>query len=169
MLLLDPDLEGEAKENLVEQGMDVDKAGAEGKFDLRLWKDNYLKNVPFCSKSMVDFIDESMTATHDAGHQCIWAAGDMNWAGKNPENSTELVAYEALLNNIKPKFENDIWLCFYDASQFNGRVISEIIRAHPVVLMGRNVFENSLYTPPDELLKELADYRAKRASKHQAA
>ncbi|HEY9717408.1 MAG TPA: MEDS domain-containing protein [Trichormus sp.] len=159
IFLLDPDMAADARQHLSEQGVDVDTASVSGKFELQVWKDNYLKGgETFSCDSILDFIDESMSAAHDGGHECIWAAGDMNWAGKDPENSAELIAYEARLNELKPKFEDDVWICFYDASLFSGTVISEVIRAHPVVLMGRSIFENSLYTPPDELLKELAEY-----------
>lgn len=170
MLLLDPDLTADAQQHLVEQGVDLDKADKDGNFELRVWKENYLSGGDlFSSRSILNFIDQSMSAAHQHGHKCVWAAGDMNWAGKNPKNSAELIAYEAGLNKLKHKFEDDIWLCFYDASQFNGRLISEIIRAHPVVLMGRNLFENSLYTPPDELLQELAAYEAKHGKSSWAA
>lgn len=158
MFLLDPDMAAETQQHLTEQGLDLDCAHTKGKFDLRVWDQTYLKDETFDAESILKFIDESMSAIHDAGHECIWAAGDMNWAGKNPECSAQLLAYEARLNYLKPKFDDDIWICFYDASQFNGRVIAEVIRAHPVVLMGRSIYENSLYTEPDTLLKELYNY-----------
>lgn len=162
MFLLDPDLADEAKSNLGLNGVDVECTSSTGKFELRVWKESYLRDESFDPVSIVNFIETTMKSAHEGGHSCIWAAGDMNWAGKNPEHSAGLIEYESRLNDIKPQFEDDLWVCFYDASQFNGKVIADIIRAHPVVLMGKTIHENPFYTPPSELLIELAQWEKYR-------
>lgn len=169
MFLLDPDLSQTALQDLGRQGVNVEEARGAGMFDLKVWKESYLSEDPFKCDFMLNFIETSMRTAHSDGHSCVWAFGDMNWAGKNPQTSAELIRYESRLNEMKSEFEDDLWVCFYDASQFNGKVISDIIRAHPVVLMGKRIHENPFYTPPAELLIELADWEKFRPNRSQAS
>ena len=51
--------------------------------------------------------------------------------------------------------------CTYDLGKFSAAAVMDILRTHPMVIVGEVMQENPFYTPPDELLPELgrADQR----------
>jgi hypothetical protein len=48
----------------------------------------------------------------------------------------------------------------YETARFGGDVVLDIFRTHPTVLVNDVVYDNPLFVPPDEFLKEL---RARRS------
>ena len=61
---------------------------------------------------------------------------------------------------------NDVWarhddivICVYDVRKVSGSMLVDIIRTHPVVLIGDVLQENPFYLPPEQFLRER---RAKR-------
>jgi hypothetical protein len=53
-------------------------------------------------------------------------------------------------------------ICVYDLGKFDGHTVMDILRAHPMVLIGGIIQENPFYQPPDEFLRELRERRAIR-------
>lgn len=49
----------------------------------------------------------------------------------------------------------------YETAKFGGDVMIDILRTHPTVLINDVVYDNPLFVPPDEFLKELATRRTK--------
>jgi hypothetical protein len=47
-------------------------------------------------------------------------------------------------------------------SKFGGDTVIDIMRTHPMVIIGGNLYENPFYVPPEEFLHEARDRRAKR-------
>ena len=51
-------------------------------------------------------------------------------------------------------------ICTYDLSRFEASVVMDIMRTHPMVIIGGILQENPFYVPPDEMLKELKEREA---------
>jgi hypothetical protein len=47
----------------------------------------------------------------------------------------------------------------YETARFGGDVVIDILRTHPTVLINNVVYDNPLFVPPDEFLKELTTRR----------
>ncbi len=167
LAMIDPDNIESTAQNLTSRGVDIAAGLSSGQLAIKTWSDTYYRSGTFTAEKMVAFVEESMKSARKAGHSQVWATGDMNWASQEDLSiSIELVRYEALLNDLKDQCGDDVWVCFYDSNRFNGRVIADIIRAHPIVLLGRQVFENPFYTRPQEFLIELADWERKSKSRN---
>jgi hypothetical protein len=65
-----------------------------------------------------------------------------------------LVEYETRLNYVLPKYSDPV-ICTYDISKFSSGVLMDILRTHPVAIVGSLVHENPFFVPPDELLLEI--------------
>jgi hypothetical protein len=48
----------------------------------------------------------------------------------------------------------------YETARFGGGVVMDIFRTHPTVLMNGVVYDNPMFVPPDDFLRDL---RARRA------
>jgi len=68
----------------------------------------------------------------------------------------ELAEYETQLNRIWQKF-NDPIICVYDLATFNAGALVNILRTHPVAIVGDVVAENPFFDPPEVILQELSE------------
>jgi hypothetical protein len=84
---------------------------------------------------------------------------NMEWALEEKAGVEDIVEYESRLNYILPNYDDAV-ICTYDLSRFSAAIAMDILRTHPVVILGGVLQENPLYVPPDEFLQELAERRA---------
>jgi hypothetical protein len=70
----------------------------------------------------------------------------MEWALEGQQCLDDLVEYEARLNMVG--------FCVYDLAKFGAGTIVDIIRTHPVVMIGGTFHQNPYYVPPDVFLRE---------------
>jgi len=47
-------------------------------------------------------------------------------------------------------------VCSYDLTKFSAEVVIEVMRTHPVVLIGGLLHENPFFVPPEEYLEEVS-------------
>jgi hypothetical protein len=141
---------------LTEAGAPVKRALSRGQIDLRVWEETYLRDGRFDRHKMTRLIQEIAVA----GEQCgtgvtrLWA--DMQWAAEESLNPHELIEYEARLNKVLPSHDMAV-VCSYDVTRFRSSVVMDILRAHPLVIVGDALRENPFYVEPDELLQELSE------------
>jgi len=53
-------------------------------------------------------------------------------------------------------------ICSYDLSRLGARLAVDIMRTHPVVIVGGILQENPFFVPPDQFLLELRERGAAR-------
>lgn len=120
--------------------------------DLLNADESYLRSRRFDIDSMLAFWEAGMQQAVDDGFTFIRAAGEMTWALRDVPGVELLVPYEAELNRSLRQYPQVI-LCFYDMERFtNGRLLLDIVRTHPKVLLGGTIVENPWYVRPDEFL-----------------
>jgi hypothetical protein len=61
------------------------------------------------------------------------------------------------VNYLAPKYD-DVLCCTYDLAQFGANVIMNVLRTHPMVIIGGVLQENPFLVPPDEFLCELREW-----------
>ena len=88
--------------------------------------------------------------------------GHMEWALETVPGVTDIVEYETKLNFVTDKYPDPI-ICVYDLNRHSGSVVMDILRTHPMVIVGGVLQDNPLYVPPAEFLKELQSRKASAA------
>jgi hypothetical protein len=48
----------------------------------------------------------------------------------------------------------------YDLAKFGGEIVVDIMRTHPMIIIGGVLQENPFFVPPDEFLRELRERSA---------
>jgi hypothetical protein len=133
------------------QNMAAGSRAASGQLDVRLSKDTYLLGGRFSTSAMLSFWDDVVGSAMAGGYQFSRAVGEMTWALRQMPGVDELVAYEAELNYFLPRYPQVI-LCLYDLERFDGEILVDILKTHPLVLIGGMVLENPYYLEPAEFL-----------------
>lgn len=77
-------------------------------------------------------------------------------------NADEWVQCEAQLNYILPQY-NDPIICVYDLTKIGAAVVVDMLRTHPMVIIGGLLQENPFFLPPDEFLRQLRERGAAQA------
>lgn len=154
IFILDPEYRAEHLRWLEQSGIDAVALRQRGQIEIRPWEEAYLRGGRFNQDAMLSLIDELYAASNVDGFSQarLWAS--MEWALQDRPGVTDLIEYEARLNYLLPKYDH-ITVCVYDLAKFSAGVIMDVVRTHPLVIIGGNLQENPFFVPPDEFLREL--------------
>ena len=154
--IVDPERRPDHVARLREAGIDVDRAVARGQLDVRAWQDAYLREDHFDQDAMIALIEELLTSGGASAYPRTRLLAHMEWALLARPGVEDLVEYETRLNYVLPKYDDPV-ICSYDLSRFGAHVAVDIMRTHPVVIIGGVLQENPFFVPPDQFLLELRE------------
>lgn len=138
-------------------GIDVDAAQASGQLEVRHWEDAYLKDGYFDGDRMIAILREVLESNRRQ-YGLVRLMGNMEWALESAPGVTDIVEYETRLNHVIPEYPDPV-VCVYDLNKHSASVVMDILRTHPMVIVGGVLQENPLYVEPDVLLQELRQRR----------
>ncbi len=152
--IVDPRHRDERIGDLRGAGIDVEDALARGQLEVAPWEEAYLRGGQFRQEAMLELIQRVLRDGRTRGFQATRLWADMEWALEELPGVSDLIEYEAKLNHVLPQYD-DVVVCSYDLSRFGAGVVMDILRTHPMVIIGGTLQENPFYVPPDEFLLEL--------------
>jgi hypothetical protein len=126
-----------------------------GQVEVLSWEDSYLRDGRFDQYAMIDLIQTVLKEGVEAGYYQTRLWANMEWALTGLPGVHDIIEYETRLNHVLPRY-NGIVVCTYDLNRFSARVVMDIMRTHPMVLIGGILHSNPYFVPPDEFLQELA-------------
>jgi len=150
-------------ERLTDAGIDVAHAMNTGQLEVRRWQEAYLRGERFDQNAMLALIEQLLQSGEDSGYAVTRLLAHMEWALLDKPGVDDLLEYETRLNYVLPKYDDPV-ICTYDLSKFGANVAIDIMRTHPVVIIGGVLQENPFFVPPDQLLAELRERRSSRAN-----
>lgn len=157
--VVDPKLRQDHLRRLGSAGIDVAGAEQAGQFELRNWADAYLRDGRFDQDRMLALLQEVLDAGGQQGFALTRMVAHMEWALEDRPRVDDLVEYETRVNYMWPRHKDAV-ICVYDLAKFGGEIVMDIIRTHPMVLIGGFIQENPFFQPPDEFLRELRERHA---------
>lgn len=134
-------------------GIDVTAGEQSGQLQVCTWEEAYLRDGYFDGDRMIRILTELLESNR-ASNKLMRLMGNMEWALETVPGVTDIVEYETKLNFVTDKYPDPI-ICVYDLNRHSGSVVMDILRTHPMVIIGGVLQENPLYTPPNEFLLEL--------------
>ena len=161
--IVDPARIDEHRAQLATSGIPVELLEQQGRLEVRAWEQAYLRNDRFDQSAMLSLIEEVLQEGTNRGTPLTRLVANMEWALLDKPGVENLVEYETRLNYVLPKYSDPV-ICTYDTSRFSARVLMDILRTHPVAIVGGLVQENPFFVPPDELLLEIERKRNLRPS-----
>ena len=158
--IVDPELQGQHLERLTEAGIDVERAIGMGQLELRDWRDAYVRGGRFDQDRMLALLEEVLQSGAASGYPLTRLVG---WATGGEQGVDDRLEYETRLNYVLPKYGDPV-ICSYDLSKFSASAVIDIMRTHPVVIIGEVLQENPFFVPPDQFLLELRERGSVRKS-----
>jgi hypothetical protein len=156
--IVDPDRWEDHLRWLAEAGIDVGQATGTGQLELQHWQDAYLRGDRFDQDAMLALIEEVLKSAAASGYPLTRLMGGTGWALLDKPGVSDLVEYETRLNYVLAKYDDPV-ICTYDLSKFSASVVMDIMRTHPVVIIGEVLQENPFFVPPDQFLLEIRERR----------
>lgn len=151
--VVNPQLRDEHLEYLVSVGIDTDTAEQSGQLELRNWQDAYLIDGHFDQERMLSLLQNVLDQARKDGYPLTRLVAHMEWALEDRPGVNDIVEYESRLNYFLHRYPDPV-ICVYDLAQFGACVI-DILRTHPMVIIGGVLQENPFFVPPDDFLNEL--------------
>jgi hypothetical protein len=87
----------------------------------------------------------------------------MDWASQDRSTIEDVIEFESRVNDIWNQTDDAV-ICTYHLARFSGDAVIDIMRTHPMVIIGGTLQENPFFTPPAEFLREYRERRSVRTS-----
>jgi hypothetical protein len=107
---------------------------------------------------MLALLEEVLQSGEASGYPLTRLVAHMEWALLDKPGVDDLLEYETRINYLLPKYDDPV-ICTYNLSKFSAGVVMDIMRTHPVVIIGGMLQENPFFVPPDQFLLEIRERR----------
>jgi PAS domain S-box-containing protein len=131
--------------------LDVEAWLDRGQLLILTHQDAYTRDGVFDPQAMITLLRKEVEQALDEGYPALRVTSEMTWALGDVPGSERLIEYEARLNEFLPSSQC-MAICQYDRRRFPARVLLDVLRTHPIAVIGTQVYRNSFYVPPDMLL-----------------
>jgi len=153
---------GEITTSLHSANMSVETDLARGSLELFTEADVFERGRRFDPQGMIEWLESAASEARERGFAGMRLIADMRWALDAGLPVDRLIEYEALLNDYVALHQVDV-LCLYDRRRWDSAVIHDVLRTHPVAIVGGLVCPNPYYDPELLLGRSAAEGEAKRA------
>jgi hypothetical protein len=144
------------RERLAAAGIDLDGAEQVGQFDLKINTDAYLQGGKFDPDRMLKVFEH--VATQPSSYALSRIVCSMDWAAGDAPCIDRLIEFESRVNDLWRRTEDAV-ICIYNLGKFSGDTVIDIMRTHPMVIIGGILQQNPFYVPPERFLQELRERR----------
>jgi MEDS: MEthanogen/methylotroph, DcmR Sensory domain len=158
--VVNPKLRDDHMRRLESTGIDVGGAQERGQFELCNWEDMYFQGGCFDQDRMLALWQSVLEGAGQQGFPLTRLVAHMEWALEDREGVSDLLEYEARFNLIPNR--GDPVICTYDISKFRSDVLMDVLRTHPMIILGGILQENPFFVPPDQFVRELRERQARR-------
>jgi hypothetical protein len=147
------------RHRLGQASIDTPHCEACGQLQVLAWEDAYLDGGAFNKDKMLAKVDRLTGAGRDTGFGRVRVMGNMDWVFSDIPGAADILEYEAEVNEVLARNRQPA-VCVYDVAKLSGSMMMDILRTHPLTLIGGVVQENPFYTPPAQMLQELRERKS---------
>lgn len=140
-------------------GIDAVAAQQSGQFELRINTDTYLRDGHFDQDRMLEAFEQMASGNAEGGFPLSRIVCRMDWAAKSGSHINNLIEFESRVNDIWRRHD-DVVICTYHLGKFGGDTVIDIMRTHPMVIIGGILQQNPFFVPPEKFLNEARMRRA---------
>ena len=137
---------------LREMGVAVPNQGNAPAFSITVAEKTYCPDGKFAPESMLSTLRSYHRTLLDQGYPGGRVSGEMSWALRGIPGSDRLMEYEALVNDVLVTHPITA-ICQYDARRFDGALIFDVLKVHPMMIVHGHIVKNPYYLQPQEFLK----------------
>ena len=158
--IVNPDQHDPHLQRLSSAGLDPAAAQQSGQFELRINTDTYLRNGVFDPDQMLETFEQLASRNVKAGFPYSRIVCRMDWAAENSSHVGDLIEFEARVNAVWERHNNAV-ICSYNLTKFGGDTVIDIMRTHPMVVIGGILLQNPFFLAPEQFLRDFRERRGR--------
>jgi hypothetical protein len=162
--VVNPDQQGDHLQRLAAIGIDPKVAHQSGQLELRSNTETYLRDGRFDKDRMLEAFEQMASGKAKGGFPLSRICCRMDWAVEGRSNTEDLVEFESLVNDLWRRHDDAV-ICTYHLGKFRGDTVIDIMRTHPMIIIGGILQKNPFFVPPEEFLREVRQRRARRTTR----
>jgi len=166
--VVNPDQHHDHLERLAGAGIDAAAAQHRGQLELHTNTEAYLREGRFDQERMLEVFEQLASGNAKGGYPLSRIVCRMDWAAGDRSNIEQLVEFEARVNHVW-SHHDDAVICTYRLGKFGGDTVIDIMRTHPMIIIGGILQQNPFFVPPEEFLRELRGRRMRETAAPAAA
>jgi hypothetical protein len=156
--VINPDQRAGHLRRLTAAGIDTIAAEQNGQFELRTNRETYLRDGRFDQNRMLGVFEQLASGNAKERFPRSRIVCHMDWAAEGQSHIEELVEFESRVNDVWQRHDDAV-ICIYDLAKFAGNTVIDIMRTHPMIIIGGLLLRNPFYVPPEQFLHELRERR----------
>jgi MEDS: MEthanogen/methylotroph, DcmR Sensory domain len=161
--IVNPEQRQEHVQRLSAAGVDTAAAQKSGQLEVQSNIEAYLRDGHFDEDRMLATFAKMASSDNTAGEFPLSRiVCRMDWA-EDPSRIEDVIEFESRVNDLWSQ-SDDAVVCTYHLSRFSGDAVVDIMRTHPMVIIGGTLRENPFFTPPAEFLRGYRERRSERTS-----
>ncbi len=161
--VVNPDQRGEHVERLIAAGIDPAAAERAGQLELRTNTETYLREGRFDQDRMLDAFEQIASGKARGGFPLSRIVCRMDWAAEGKSYINDLIEFESRVNHVWAHHDDAV-ICTYHLGKFGGDTVIDIMRTHPMIIVGGLLHRNPFFVPPGEFLREFRQRRTGRSA-----
>lgn len=148
---------------LADAGIDPTAAEQCGQLELRTSTETYLRDGRFDQDRMLEAFGQLAGGDAVGRFPLSRIVCQMDWAVEGRSHVAEIIEFESRINDLWRRHDDAV-ICVYDLTKFGGATVIDIMRTHPMIVIGGSLQQNPFFVPPEEFLSELRERRAAQAA-----
>jgi hypothetical protein len=140
-------------ERLRDASIDVAAAENRRQLEVATVDETYLRGGRFDGDAMLALIQEVLKSGTALGFPRTRLIAHVAEAVMKEDwsNVEVWLKYEARLNEVLPKYDDPV-ICTYDSNLVTGTIAIDVLRTHPVAIVGGLLYQNPFFLPANEFL-----------------
>jgi hypothetical protein len=148
---------------LTAAGIDPEAAQQSGQMELRVNSEVYLPDGRFDQDRMLHVFEQLASGNAKGGFPLSRICCRMDWAVEDRSHVDDVIEFESRVNDVWRRHDDAV-ICTYRLGLLRGDAVIDIMRTHPMVIVGGILQQNPFYVPPDQFVREFRERRAARGN-----
>jgi len=150
-------------QRLAAAGINAMVAQQSGQLELRTNTEVYLPDGRFDQDRMLGVFDQLASGNDSGGFPLVRICCRRDWTVDDRSHVDDVIEFESRVNDLWLRHDEAV-ICTYHLGRFGGDAVIEIMRPHPMVIVGGILQQNPFFVPPDGFLREFRQMRTGRRS-----
>jgi hypothetical protein len=161
--VVNPRQRDEHLHRLTSAGIDTASTQQNGQLEIKINTEAYLRDGKFDQDRMLETFEQLASGNANGGFPLSRIVCRMDWVVGDRARLENVIEFESRVNDVWSRHDDAV-ICTYHLSQFGGDAVIDILRTHPLVILGGILQQNPFFTPPEKFLHEFRDRRSARGS-----
>jgi MEDS: MEthanogen/methylotroph, DcmR Sensory domain len=166
--VVNPEQQKDHLNRLMTAGIDSAMAQQRGQLELKTNTEAYLRDGRFDKDRMVEVFEQLASGNAGGGFPLSRIVCRMDWVVERGSYAEDIVEFESRVNEVWNRHEDAV-ICTYYLGKFGGETVMDVLRTHPMVIIGGILQHNPFFVSPEQFLRELRERRAARGTARSAA